>query len=153
MCPARPTTEALADMSGLLGGPHDLANERVRPAAVAAAVTNAAEPDAEVVVTCAHRRSPVRQNGDGAERAEMLGVSLGRSTRTHAISCETPSLRSLRSGLSWINGMRFRLTTDHQSTPPSSKRPPARSTPGKLRWTGACTCGTRTSKNFRGDRR
>ncbi len=81
MCPARPATEALADVSGLLGGPHDLADERVRPAAVAAAVTNAAEPDAEVVVTSAHGRSPVRQNGDGAERAEMLGVSLGSASR------------------------------------------------------------------------
>src|SRR5258706_9649708 len=55
MCPARPTTEAPADMPGLLGGPHDLANERVRPAAVAAAVTNTAELDAAVVVSCAHR--------------------------------------------------------------------------------------------------
>src|SRR5467141_1759943 len=45
MCPARPATEALADVSGLLGGPHDLADERVRPAAVAAAVTNTAELD------------------------------------------------------------------------------------------------------------
>src|SRR5260370_23925260 len=61
MCPARPATEALADMSGLLGGPHDLADERVRPAAVAAAATNPAEPDAEVVVTSAPGRSPVRQ--------------------------------------------------------------------------------------------
>src|SRR5258706_16148395 len=57
MCPARPASEALADMSGLLGRPHDLANERVRPAAVAAAVTNAAEPDAKLVVTSAHRSS------------------------------------------------------------------------------------------------
>src|SRR5258707_13486071 len=81
MCPARPTTEALADMPGLLGGPHDLANERVRPAAVAAAVTNAAELDAKLVVTSAHGGSPVRQNGDGAERAEMLGVSLGSAGR------------------------------------------------------------------------
>jgi hypothetical protein len=32
MCPARLATEALADMPGLLGGPHDLADERVRPA-------------------------------------------------------------------------------------------------------------------------
>src|SRR5882762_7004567 len=73
MCPARPATEALAYMPGLLGGPHDLADERVRPAAVAAAVTNAAELDAKLVVTSAHGGSPVRQNGDGAERAEMLG--------------------------------------------------------------------------------
>src|SRR5258706_75694 len=81
MCPARPTTVALADMSGLPGGLHDLANERVRPVAVAAAVTNAAEPDAKLVVTSAHGGSPVRQNGDGAERAEMLGVSLGSASR------------------------------------------------------------------------
>src|SRR5258708_34267181 len=80
MCPARPATEALADVSGLLGGPHDFANERVRPAAVAAAVTNAAEPDAKLVVTSAHGGSPVRQIGDGAERAEMLGISqIGRA--------------------------------------------------------------------------
>src|SRR5260370_620141 len=62
-------------------GPHDLPNERVRPAAVAAAVTNAAEPDAKLVVTSAHGGSPARQNGDGAERAEMLGVSLGSASR------------------------------------------------------------------------
>src|SRR5258706_237577 len=81
MCPARPAAEALSHVSGLLGGPHDLANERVRPAAVAAAVTNAAEPDAEVVVTAGHGCSPVRQYSNGAERAEMLCGSVRRASR------------------------------------------------------------------------
>jgi hypothetical protein len=68
-------------MSRLLGGPHDLANERVRPAAAAASISNAAEPDAEVIVTSAQGCPPLRQFGDGAENVEMYGVSIGSAGR------------------------------------------------------------------------
>jgi hypothetical protein len=68
-------TEGVADMSCLLGGPHDLANERVRLAPGDASIANAAEPDADVVVMRAQGCSPLRRFGDGAEGVEMVGVS------------------------------------------------------------------------------
>ena len=74
-------TEAVADMSCLLGGPHDLANERVRLAPSDASIANAAEPDAEVIVTRVQGCSPLRRLGDGAERVEMVGAPNGNAGR------------------------------------------------------------------------
>jgi hypothetical protein len=74
-------TEAVADVSGLLGGPHDLANEGVRVAPGAAAIANTAELDADVVVTRAQNCSPLRQFGDGGQRIETVGVSIGSAGR------------------------------------------------------------------------
>ena len=73
--------EAVADMSCLLGGPHDLANERVRLAPGDASIANAAEPDAEVIVTRVQGCSPLRRFGDGAERVEMVGAPNGSAGR------------------------------------------------------------------------
>jgi hypothetical protein len=74
-------TEAVADVSGLLGGPHDLANEGVRLAPGAASIANTAELDADVVVTACQGCSPRRQLGDGGERVEMVGGSIGGAGR------------------------------------------------------------------------
>jgi hypothetical protein len=74
-------TEAVADVSGLLGGPHDLANEGVRLAPAAASIANAAKSDADVVVTPDQGCPPVRQFGDGGQRVEIVGGSIGSAGR------------------------------------------------------------------------
>src|ERR1700681_965319 len=73
--------EAIAYMPRLPGGPHDLSDEGVGLAAAAAAISNAPEPDAEVVVTRAQGCSPLRRDGDGAQRVEMVGILIGTAGR------------------------------------------------------------------------
>src|ERR1700680_2225381 len=74
-------TEAAAGMSRLPGGPHDLANEGVRLAAAAPAISNAAKLDAEIIVTRAQGCPPLRKFDDGGERVEMFGVLIGSAGR------------------------------------------------------------------------
>ena len=77
-------TEAAAGMSRLPGGPHDLANEGVRLAAAAPAISNAAKLDAEIIVASAQGCPPLCDCDDGGERVEMVDVltrSAGRRVR------------------------------------------------------------------------
>jgi hypothetical protein len=73
-------TEAIADVPCLLGGPHDFANEGARLAPCAALIANAAELDLDVIAL-AQGCSPRRQFGDGSDRVEMVGVSIGSASR------------------------------------------------------------------------
>ena len=61
--------EAVADMPGLLRGPHHLADEGLRALAAAVAVLDAPGPDAQVVVARRHEPEPRRES-----RATALGA-------------------------------------------------------------------------------
>jgi len=100
-----------------------------------------------------HGRSLRRLRGSGREAPSARPK--GDVQNTLAAAVKSPLAKPANgSDSSWINGMRFGLTTDyHRSRPPSSQRPLARSMPGALRRTGVPTRGTRTSKNVRDVRR